>query len=45
MSKKGKALKPLSFKAFFGAPSGIRTIDTLLQRQIHPPICSALHSF
>ena len=26
-------MKPLSFKAFFGAPSGIRTPDTLLKRR------------
>ena len=34
MSKKRKALKLLRFKAFFGAPSGIRTPDTLLKRQV-----------
>ena len=31
MSKKRKALKLLRFKAFLGAPSGIRTPDTLLK--------------
>ena len=45
MSKKRKALKLLRFKAFLGAPSGIRTPDTLLKRQISPPIYAALRSF
>jgi len=31
--EKGKALKPLRFKAFHGEPGGIRTHDLLIRSQ------------